>query len=183
MQRIYTPRLPPPTSQTKTHNYLQLRKEALGQPTLQKKTGSLPSGWDTEQCPARGQQRLAWARGGQRGQGGHGGAGPRHSPSTLTALEARLQVTAPSSRCRPFLPLEEPHLWHQRPNGLQRCAWLLHLPNEIWFHFKNQSCPKRSQNEDQTFALETCLQNTKTVQSGCTQLKRREAKKPQRGYL
>lgn len=109
MQRIYTPRLPPPTSQTKTHNYLQLRKEALGQPTLQKKTGSLPSGWDTEQCPARGQQRLAWARGGQRGQGGHGGAGPRHSPSTLTALEARLQVTAPSSRCRPFLPLEEPH--------------------------------------------------------------------------
>lgn len=109
MQRIYTPRLPPPTSQTKTHNYLQLRKEALGQPTLQKKTGSLPSRWDTEQCPARGQQRLAWARGGQRGQGGHGGAGPRHSPSTLTALEARLQVTAPSSRCRPFLPLEEPH--------------------------------------------------------------------------
>lgn len=136
MQRIYTPRLPPPTSQTKTHNYLQLRKEALGQPTLQKKTGSLPSGWDTEQCPARGQQRLAWARGGQRGQGGHGGAGPRHSPSTLTALEARLQVTAPSSRCRPFLPLEEPHppappstparLVQHDPRGSHAAqAWLL----------------------------------------------------------
>lgn len=32
---------------------------------------------------------------------------------------------------------------HKGPAGLQRYAGLPHLPNEIWFHFKSQSCQKK----------------------------------------
>lgn len=63
---------------------------------------------------------------------------------------------------------------HKGPAGLQRYAGLPHLPNEIWFHFKSQSCQKKSQREDQAFSLETFLPNTKTLELGCAQLKRKD---------
>lgn len=82
------------------------------------------------------------------------------SPHTHPCWPCLVPRPTPSRRgCQPAAP---------GPAGLEmQPTWLPHLPNEIWFHFKSQSCHKKKlQSEDQAFAIETFLQNTKTLELG-----------------
>jgi len=52
-------------------------------------------------------------------------------------------------------------------------SFFLHLPNEIWFRLQSQSCPRKVTKWGSHFHSRTLLQDTKTLELGCAQLKRK----------
>lgn len=103
---------------------------------------------------------------------------PALDPPTPILWLVHPVLALPGSWDFPLLADGVPGQQHQGPDGLQRHIWTPHVPNKIWFRFKSQSCRLKKKKKNykvrtEPLPIETFLQNTKTLQFGCVQPRRK----------